>query len=226
MAVHAVRSGDHVGGSGECPLGITERIPQAGSFIAVEVVEQHRTPRLERRLRIGDHRESLVVDLDGLQRVFAAVPVLGDHHGDRLTDVVHPIGGQDRQPLFGQHARGGRGELRVRCGQARDGHAAQPEVGCRENANHAGHACCGRGVDPGDRGVRLAGAQKHHVVCARRVIGHELPVSAQQPLILAPPHRTADVARFQWSRFSHCHNAIEMPNEIVINSMMVATMDG
>lgn len=64
------------------------------------------------------------------------------------------------------------------------------------------------------------------MVCARGGVGDELSSAVEQPIILTTPHRTTDETQMcQWSRFSHCHNAIEIPNEMVISSMMVATMD-
>ncbi len=80
-------------------------------------------------------------------------------------------------------------------------------------------ACAWRGSDEDD------------VLCARGVVGEEPAVPAEHAVVLPTPHRATDVARLrrfggQWIRFSHCHNAIEMPNEMVISSMMVATIDG
>lgn len=72
--------------------------------------------------------------------------------------------------------------------------------------------------------MRLTGPHEDRVVGARRPVGEEPAASREHPIVLTPPHRAADVP--QWSRFSHCHNATEIANEMVISSMIVATIDG
>ena len=144
---------------------------------------------------------------------------------------MHHLGGQDGQPLFGQHQRGGRGEVRIGCGQRRDRRSGKADVLGEEDAVHTRHLLGGGGVDAGDHGVRLGGSDEDDVLCACGVVGEEPAVPAEHAVVLPTPHRATDVARLrrfggQWIRFSHCHNAIEMPNEMVISNMMVATIDG
>lgn len=69
------------------------------------------------------------------------------------------------------------------------------------------------------------------MVCTGRVVRHEPATATEQTLVLAALYRVAYVPRLgcvgsQWSRFSHCHNAIEIAKEIVISNMIVATIDG
>lgn len=63
------------------------------------------------------------------------------------------------------------------------------------------------------------------------VVGEEAATSGQQAFVLTPRNGLPDVAggrfvRAQCIRFSHCHSAIDIANDTVINSRMVATMDG
>lgn len=63
------------------------------------------------------------------------------------------------------------------------------------------------------------------------VVGQKSAATGQQPLVLTPRNGLPDVTggrfvRAQWIRFSHCHSAIDIAKDTVINSMMVATMDG
>ena len=66
-------------------------------------------------------------------------------------------------------------------------------------------------------------------------VGQEASAPTEHAVVLPAPHRAADpraiCARLrgigdQWILFSHCHRAIEIPNEMVMSSMMVATIDG
>ena len=193
--------------------------------------EQHRAVRLERGDRIRDGRHWRIIDLDVLQGVLGPVPVLGDHHRDGLPDVVHHVVGENRQPLLGEDTRGGGAEDVVGSGQRWNRQARQPQIPGHVDAEHAGHPFGHRGVDAHDPRVRLGGPGEHDVVGACGVVGDEPPAAAEQALVLTAPHRAADVARgcrvgAQWIRFSHCQSAIEIANEMVISSMIVATMDG
>lgn len=76
---------------------------------------------------------------------------------------------------------------------------------------------------------------------ARGVVGEEAAVAVQQTGVFTAANRGAHVRAgsvraagvtpgwlqgAQWSRFSHCHRAIEMAKDTVMSSMMVATMEG
>ena len=48
---------------------------------------------LHRLLRVGHHRQVLVVDRDQVERVLGDVAALGHHHGDRFADVADAADG-------------------------------------------------------------------------------------------------------------------------------------
>ena len=149
---------------------------------------QHRIAAgADRGLRIDDHRQILILDLDEIARVLSNVAALGDDRHDRLSDVSHAIDGN--AVLHHRRAR----EL---CG--RPGNLLRVFAG--HDQNHTGERFRLRGVDAFDPRVRPVAAQH----CRMRHLGHDdvvdvLPMAGEQARVLDALQVLADpLVRLLW----------------------------
>ncbi len=65
----------------------------------VPVGVDRRMAPVDRRLRVEQRLEELVLDHDGLERPAAGLGVISGDRGDRLADVAHDVGGEHRLVL-------------------------------------------------------------------------------------------------------------------------------
>jgi hypothetical protein len=143
---------DPVGG-GEGAVGrlLVARLPVVDAVVglALLVVADDGSARLEGLLRGGHRRQRLVVDVDQFEGVVGDVGVLGHHAGDLLA--LHPdlVGRQHRLGV----ARERRHPCQVVLGEQLAG----------DDRDHAGERLRRRGVDRIDPGVRQRAAQDRHV---------------------------------------------------------------
>ena len=137
-------------GLGEAGLEVAAAKRPVAHLVGPELLVDQRRSVLERLLRIGDHRERVVLDDDVLGRVDDRVAVIADHERDRIADVLdlalgqHPvIGGVDLDA--GRHPRHRQARLHVEILVGVDRDDAVARLGRRR-------------VDRDDLGVRLGRA--------------------------------------------------------------------
>ena len=157
-------------------------------------------------LRVDEHRQRLVVDLDERQDVFGLVAVAGDDHRDGLADIAHNIAvarigctkgrvvaskssvvpgvrhvGARRRRLTTAIVRGSAAALR------------------RRSIRHECRACAKEAAEHGGL---------HHAL--ELDVGDEAPLPAEQPLVLSPENALAErgvVARWHGSPSYHAFQA-------------------
>ena len=104
--------------------------------------------------------QGLVVDLDGLAGILGLGNGFGDHHGDRLAHMAHPVAGQ---------GRAGRAEHRraiTLLGRRSALHVAELLLGivfAGQDGDDAGHLRGHGGVDPQEFGVGMRRAQEDRI---------------------------------------------------------------
>ena len=189
---HDPHAGD-VGGGCERPLrGLVVAKAPVEAEVAVPVVQTRRIGG-ERRLRIDHRGHGLDVRHDQLGGILGDVRVLRHHHGERLTDVAHPVLGEDRARRREQRAAVGvleqladhvaiarareirRGVHREHARQVHcraDFDAAQPAMGMGR-ADHA-RECLPRQVDV--VGIAALAAEQPRVLTVYRLADTELEV--------------------------------------------------
>ena len=156
--------------------------------VGVVVVVHGRRRVLERRLRIDDDGQRVVLDDHLLGGVDHGVLVPADDRGDALADVADLAAGE--RPVVG-HAH-------VDAGRLPEEHARRRHVGdvlAREHRLDVLALERGGGVDRHDAGVRLGGAHEGHVELA----GHDHVVhvggpAGDQARVLLALERLPDVA--------------------------------
>ena len=92
VAREVVLALDHVRGGRERLLHGAEGERPVGGDVRAGLVVQQRGVGRERRARLHDDGERLVVDRDQLGGVLGGVPVRGHDHRDRLADEAHLVG--------------------------------------------------------------------------------------------------------------------------------------
>ncbi len=158
----------------EVILDRTEGVGMAMRDVARPALRmQHRIAAgAQRGLRIDDHRQVLVLDLDQITRVLGNIAALGDDRRHRLADVPHAIHGD--AVLHHRRTR----ELRRRTGDLLRLLAGHDE-------NHTGERFRFRGIDALDARVCPVAAQHRRM----RHPGHDnivdvLPVTGKQARVL------------------------------------------
>jgi len=116
-------------------------------------VRVHGVPGRERRVKPDHRRQDVPLDPDLVNRVLGDVPVRGDHHGDRLADVVDNAVGE-RVGGFRRVQRRVRDQQWQRFGDP----AVEVFVGV--DGNQALDVECVADVDVDDAGVRMRAAQE------------------------------------------------------------------
>jgi hypothetical protein len=155
--------------------------------IRAQLLVHQRAAVGQRRHRVEDRRQLLVVDDDELGRVLRGGPAGGGDEDDRLADVPHDAGRQGGlQPR--DHARPVQ--------QAPPSRAVRREVLGGEGRQHLRRRHCRRSVDVGDppRGERRP--HERDVRLAR--LGHvvdEASAPDEQGRVLTPPDAAPHVAR-------------------------------
>ena len=126
--------------------------------IGAEPLVHERRAGRDRRARIADAGQRLIIDRDRLGGVFRRKAVFGDDRGDDVADVAHFVAGESRprrivhRPAVGERHRMHDGELAVA--------GALPVFG-GERQQHAGHGSARLRRDLADARMARAG-------CARR----------------------------------------------------------
>ena len=148
------------------------------------------------------HEGQLVVDddkrLGGIERLRLG---FGDHHGDRLADVAHLVGGQQQMRADEDLAAAGRGQLhvvaRLRQRVVADGaEAVGGAIGAGEDAEHAGHRQRRRLVDRNDARVRVRRAHHRRVrLTGKTEIVGEAALPGDEPRVFVARHGLADEAK-------------------------------
>ena len=143
--------------------------------------------------RVGHRRQHLVVDLDLFGGIARLRERLGDHHRDRLADMVGRVGGQRRMRRH-LHRRAVLGMDHPAADQVAD--LVVGELGAGEHGNHARHFLGFAGVDALDLGTRMRRAHEHGAGLARpaQIVGI-LAFSREKTLIFLAAHRRADAGR-------------------------------
>ena len=174
-------------------LCIPDRIGEALGLVldrAVEVarclVVHLRRPVGDCRFQAGNGRKRLVVDFDGRGTVGRRVPILGDDHGDWLSDHPHLAAGEHRAldllPLAGR-VRG-----------ARDSPLDPKGLGGK-NCRHARKLQRAFRVDGADLGVRMGTADETEVVHAgKHDVVDEAPLAGDELGVLLAERAGADPA--------------------------------
>ena len=127
---------------------------------------------------VRDHRQFLVLDLDQLDRRHRGRHGLGRDRSDLLAVEAHLVDREDRPVLDRVSV------VRVEV----------VEIGAREDADDAGHALGGRGVDRGDPAVGDRAAQHLAVEHPRnQQVADELGFAPQLLARVPPRVRPADV---------------------------------
>ena len=156
--------------------------------VVAELLVDDRGAFGERLLNRGHGRELLVVNLDrlgGVDRVLAGV---SDYHGDRVTGQAGLVLGD--WPV-GQDP--GLGGDRPSTGQP--GGPVRGQVGAAVGGDHAGQLQGGRGVDPGDAGMRQGTAHHGHPDHAGQdEVVEEVAVPGDEEVVLLAEHPRADVS--------------------------------
>ena len=92
---------DHVG-PGEVAVDVAEVEAALVGAVRLQRLVHQRGPGGQRALRIGDHGQRLVLDLDQLQRVLGQVAAVRDDHRDALADVPDLLRGQAAPGVLGR----------------------------------------------------------------------------------------------------------------------------
>jgi hypothetical protein len=142
------------------------------------------------RFQVHDRVQRLVVDDDVGERVLGQVAALGDHHHHRLAHVAHAVLGQRHlRRLVEDDAVDGR-----RRHQQRPRLPVVPQVLRRDHGHHALPRQRRRRVDAADERVRVVAAHERRVQHSGKLhVVHEQRLPGEQPLILVPDGRRADV---------------------------------
>ena len=179
---------DHNGGLGKGGVGVPAGGHPVERLVAGRVLMQLRRPRAQRRLRVDDGRQRLVVHLNQFQRILRLVAVLRHHHGHRVAHIAHPVNGNG--------GVGNRLQIRVGDGPgAGNGVQNAGRVRPGIDGKHAGRAFGGVGIDAPDAGVSVGAAQNRRVDHSRQldVVGvGGLP--GNQARIFPPPDAGAEYA--------------------------------
>ncbi len=127
-------------------------------------------------LQVDDGGQDVEVDDDGFGGILSLVPILGHDHGDRLADMTHLSGGEQRAELADRHL----GEERAEMGHVLVG----------VDGHDSGHALGRRRVElgdlpPGDRGAGEGDMQQPDGL---EVVG-VCPTTLDQRGILPTPDR-------------------------------------
>ena len=181
-AQHDRRVGERLLGRTPCPR--RGRVEDPGVRLVRTLVLVHQRGTVgQGLLHVQHHRQRLVLDLDGGERVHRAGPVAGHHHGDRLADVAYLVGGERRVV--------GVDDVRGHWPGARQAHRGQVARG--ERGHHARLPQCRSGVHIDQTGVRHRAAQDRQVQHAgqRDVLRPHRPAS-DQPGVLLPLARRPD----------------------------------
>ena len=173
-------------------VGLGERrvdvppLPDAGvGEVPAAVLVQDRRAVFERRARVDDDLEGLVVDLHELCRVARELPRLGDDRGNGLADVAHL---PDGERVVLDLAAGVGGDLEERIGEDRDLVARQRPVDALQLVRRA-H------VDRDDPSVRVGRADEVEVAHAMPLdVVEEDALALDEPAVLLARDALADEA--------------------------------
>ena len=146
---------DDMGGGGEAGLGRgAVAALEAEDGVAGRLGPELRRAGGQRRAAVHHGGQGLVADLDRLGGVARLGGGLGDDEGDGLAHMADGIGGQR---MAGGDDDRGDGRHHGGAGQRAD--ALGGEVGMGQHQADAGHGPGGGGVDAGDAGMGMRGAQ-------------------------------------------------------------------
>jgi hypothetical protein len=156
--------------------------------LAGKVLAQHRGTLRERRLRVVDRRQLLVVDFDQLDRIGRDVAVLRDHEGDLLVLEQHLAVGQHHLHI----ARERRHPVQVQGLQ----------VLRREHRMHAGQRLRLRDIDRPDPRVAILAAHEVAEQHARQLEVVDIAALAlDEADVLLALARAADAAEGRFALF-------------------------
>jgi hypothetical protein len=91
------------------------RVAEGGGDVAARGREEHERSWVRGAGHVHDRGQFVVVDVHQVRGVLALVPLLGDHHRQRLADVPDHVAGEQRLAHLSvdhaRHRRGGRAEI-------------------------------------------------------------------------------------------------------------------
>ena len=151
---------------------------------------QARRVRGERRLRVAHRRHRLDIRDDQLGGVLCGVRILGHHDRERLADVAHPIGREDRARRREQRAAVGILERQLAQDRAV---AGAREVGRGVHREHAGQRQRRGRIDAAQPAVGMGRADhaRERLARQRDVVG-VAPLPPHQARVLLAMYRLAD----------------------------------
>ncbi len=175
--VHVEPTLDHHVGLPAPSLHVPLALGVGDQEIGIEhLAVDHRSPRRQRPIDVGDVRERLVVDLDQVEGVLGHVPGRGGdaHDGLPLVGGLVP-----RQREMGDRRRTGHRP------QDPDGLGAGGHLRSDQDLPHPREGEGGGDVDPVDPGVRVGASPDGHLHRVGRVdVVREAARSPQQPVVL------------------------------------------
>jgi hypothetical protein len=113
------------------------------------------------RLGFGGEQDRQFLDLqhDEIGRVFRHIGILGEDGDDRIPDITHLVGGENRLPV--RLERGNPSLAKIDRRDVRN-------VGRRPDRDDPGQGARGRGVDRGDPAMGVVRADDPHVELVRK----------------------------------------------------------
>ena len=130
--------------------GVTH-LPIVGEILFGALPDRRRIV-CQRRNRIGDGREYLVIHDDRLRRIQCLLAGLCDDEGNAVTEIAHPVRDEDMAGRYEEW----RAVLVVSlCMWPHGKESVGRHVGSGKNRGHAGKLLRGRGIDRLDDGVSV-----------------------------------------------------------------------
>ena len=133
---------------------------------------------------VGEFGQSLDLDRHQIGGVLGGIGIGRENDGDRLADIAHAAGGEDRLPVRIEAFDAGEAEIDRR---------NAGDIGRRPDRDDARRRARRAGIDRHDAAMRMRGAHHAHVQLMReRDVRGEAALAGDQRPILKTRHRTAD----------------------------------
>ncbi len=166
-------------GACECRVHVAKALADQGGLGRMAGVEG--TGR-----RIGVHQRGQGLDRDGhkIGGILGNVGIGGEDDGDRLADIAHTIGGEDRLAIGVEAFDAGEAEIdRRNVGHVRRG----------PDRNDAGNVARRSRVDTADAPMGMGGTNHAHVQLMReRDVGGEAAIAGDERPVFETRYRAAD----------------------------------
>ena len=176
---------DAMSGTGEGGIDLAVHHARMRHLVVRAIQSRSLSPGFQGSTQIGHHRQALQLRLDQARCILGHPPAVGDHQGNRFTDIADLVLRQPRRiDMEADHCRGC--GLRNACLAH---HRAQ--IGMRQHRLHTRQGKCRSTVHAQQPGMRQRTAHEHgmQAVCGWQVVD-KTPLAAQQRGILHPRHAT------------------------------------